>query len=165
MKLIITLLIIFSAALLHFGHEALNYLLFKDSLSVLISSSSILFAILGVWIALLYPQEFKDLKSGKQDDSERAKDLKRLVKSMFFCVIIICSILIISYSSIFIKKFITNNNIIYFRYFSGIALAIITIVQIYCYLTILLPLTAIDSHLVKKDYQKNLMDKFSPEDE
>lgn len=165
MKLILIALLIFSSALLHFGHEALNYIMFKDSLAVLISSSSILFAILGVWIALLYPQEFKDLKSGKEDDSDRTRDLKRLIKSMFFCVIVICLVLILSYSAIFLKEFVTNENLAYFQYLSGTFLAVITIIQIYCYLTILLPLTTIDNHLVKKAYQKKLMDKFSPDDD
>ena len=165
MKLIISTLIFLGGILTYFAHQNINYLLFKDNLSLLTSSSSILFAILGVWIALLYPEEFKDLKNGKNDHSERFKDLKILVNSMVLCVITICSILIVSFCAPYLKKYINFNNLYIFQYINTIFLLIVTITQIYCYLTILLPTTAIDNQLETEKHKKKLMEKFSPEDE
>lgn len=165
MKIILLLLFLFNCAIIYFAHTNINYALFKDSLVLLTSSASILFAILGVWIALLYPKEFSNLKSGKIDESDRFKDLKTLVNSMVLCVLTICFILIANFCSIYLKKYATADNLNIFQYISSLFLSIITITQIYCYLTILLPTTSVDTQVKTNEHKQKIMDKFSPEED
>lgn len=83
MKVIIFLLTILGSIAIYFSYSSINYTVFKENINFFITSTSILFAILGVWIALLYPKEFKDLKENTEEaTSDRHKDLKSLIWSM-----------------------------------------------------------------------------------
>src|SRR5690606_10243476 len=144
MKVIIFLLTILGSIAIYFSYSSINYTVFKENINFFITSTSILFAILGVWIALLYPKEFKDLKENTEEaTSDRHKDLKSLIWSMVLCVLTICSILLVNFSSLYLKKYINLDNIIVFQLIASFYLLIITIIQIYCYLIILLPTTFI----------------------
>ncbi|MGE8653655.1 MAG: hypothetical protein ACN6NV_07885 [Acinetobacter gandensis] len=102
MKVIIFLLTLLGSISIYFSYSSVNYTAFKENISFFITSTSILFGILGVWIALLYPKEFKDLKEkSEQAISERHKDLKSLIWSMVLCVLTICSILLVNFSSLY----------------------------------------------------------------
>lgn len=166
MKIIILLIACAGGIAIYFAHPSLNYLILKENINLFITSTSILFAILGVWIALLYPKEFKDLKEGKEGNNlDRHKDLKLLVWSMVLCVLTICSILIVNFASLYLKKYINLNNIKYFQIIGSIYLLTITIIQIYSYLTILLPTTFIENQINIYQHKKKLMDKYSPDEE
>lgn len=166
MKIIIFLLTLLGSTGIYFSYSSVNYTTFKENISFFITSTSILFAILGVWIALLYPKEFKDLKEKSEEAiSDRHKDLKSLIWSMVLCVLTICSILLVNFSSLYLKKYININNINIFQIVTSIYLLVITIVQIYCYLTILLPTTFIENQINIFKHKKDLMDKFSPDED
>lgn len=166
MKVIIFLLTLLGIIAIYFSYSSVTYTVFKENISFFITSTSILFAILGVWIALLYPKEFKELKDKNEDAiSDRHKDLKSLIWSMVLCVLTICSILLVNFSSLYLKKYINFNNITIFQLLASFYLLVITIVQIYCYLIILLPTTFIENQINTHKYKKDLMDKFSPDDD
>ena len=138
MKVIIFLLTILGSIAIYFSYSSINYTVFKENINFFITSTSILFAILGVWIALLYPKEFKDLKENTEEaTSDRHKDLKSLIWSMVLCVLTICSILIVNFSILYLKKYINLDNIIVFQLIASFYLLIITIIQIYFYLILI----------------------------
>jgi len=166
MKVIIFLLTILGSIAIYFSYSSINYTVFKENINFFITSTSILFAILGVWIALLYPKEFKDLKENTEEaTSDRHKDLKSLIWSMVLCVLTICSILLVNFSSLYLKKYINLDNIIVFQLIASFYLLIITIIQIYCYLIILLPTTFIENQINIHKQKKDIMDKFSPDED
>ncbi|MGE8655013.1 MAG: hypothetical protein ACN6NV_14985, partial [Acinetobacter gandensis] len=68
-------------------------------------------------------------------------------------------------SRLYLKKYISTDNIILFQLLASSYLLIITIIQIYCYLIILLPTTFIENQINIFKHKKDLMDKFSPDED
>lgn len=166
MKIIISVLTLLGSIIIYLNYTSINYSILKENINFFITSTSILFAILGVWIALLYPKEFKDYRKNKDENtSDRHKDLKSLILSMVLSVLIICSILLVNFFSIYLIKYVNIDNIKFFQLATSIYLLLITITQIYCYLTILLPTTSIENKINIDNHKKNLMQKYSPDED
>lgn len=117
-----------------------NYELFKEYCNSLMVVSGMVFTLMGIWIAFLYPNSLEKIKNPSKveiaDFSDSSHDLKRLnyiVGSILKSLFIMCSILII-YASIALFKntSIYNYNYLIFKKLAVFSLMIMLILQIEC---------------------------------
>lgn len=163
-KIILFLLFLILSPLLWFFGENIP---FEDQIGIfdsLKSSASIIFAILGAWLAVIYPKNLKLIfKTADQQEIENTLIFKKLIWGL---IIITSSLMmmIISLPIIVLMK-----NIYLFQEYKSemlrafsIYILALTIVQIYALLVTLVPNIKIMLDLSKFKEKKNIQDRNMP---
>lgn len=112
----------------------------KDILTALSTSSSIIFAILGIWLAILYPDNFSNIIKKEQNEIETDVIFQKLNFSLILTTLILISIIfsnILMYVLKNIYFFISYKSTL--RSFFFTYLCSISILQAYAILTTLIP--------------------------
>jgi len=110
----------------------------KETLSALLNISSIIFAIIGAWIAVIYPKAmgrvFKNLpvKNSELDSAENdEKYLTELVSIVLVSAAVLMSVLILQFSTPIFKKLINKDLLIYGKYAFIYIVTFLTMTQLY----------------------------------
>lgn len=112
----------------------------KEILTVLSTSSSIIFAILGIWLAILYPDNFSSLIRKEEKKLETDAIFQKLNLSLVLTTLILISII---FSNLIMYIFINIDFLKNYKYLLRglffIYLSSISLIQAYTILTTLIP--------------------------
>lgn len=163
-KVILTILFLIISPLLWFSGKSIP---FKDQIDLfdsLKNSASIIFAILGAWLAVIYPKDLKLIfKTANQQQIENTLIFKKLIWGL---IVITSSLMmmIISFPIIVLIK-----NIVLFQEYKSellrafsIYILALTLIQIYALLVTLVPNIKIMLDLSNFKEKKNIQDRNMP---
>ncbi|WP_222889424.1 hypothetical protein [Enterobacter sp. C2] len=134
---------LFVAALLTFAFKsritALSYNDYKDTLGALLNISSIIFAIIGAWIAIVYPRAMARIinkqssaQGNQSENKESHKDanyLSELVEIVMVSAIVLMAVLLIQFFAPILKGLISNPYLPYVKYMNFSCVSFLTIAQ------------------------------------
>tara|TARA_R110002050_G_scaffold268367_1_gene410398 strand:+ start:1099 stop:1611 length:513 start_codon:yes stop_codon:yes gene_type:complete len=123
----------------------LNYGAYKDTLGALLNISSIIFAIIGAWIAIIYPRAigrvFKDSKipstTIKEADTD-ANYLSELVEIVMVSAIVLMVVLSIQFVVPIAKVFLNGEWKSYAKFLSFFVISMLTLSQLYAVFRVIL---------------------------
>ncbi|HBR5479333.1 TPA: hypothetical protein L9Y92_001646 [Klebsiella pneumoniae] len=114
----------------------LTYNDYKDTLGALLNISSIIFAIIGAWIAIVYPRAMARIinkkNSNQNKSSESHKDasyLSELVEIVMVSAVVLMAVLLIQFFAPILKGLVSNIYIPYVKYLVFICISFLTIAQ------------------------------------
>ncbi len=120
------------------------------------TTASIIFAVAGVWLAIIYLDRLKSPYKKSSYDPVHLKGFAQLFSPVINSVITLCAILLVGITAPILKQLIEPEEyIIYFRQASMGFLALLTMFQIYTVLSVLVPVLNI--------IDKNEQDKHATE--
>ncbi len=116
---------------------------YKEILSALMTISSIVFAIIGAWVAVIYPKAIVrnfDGKSGNTlaESEQDASNLHNLIEIALISAIVLMSILLILYIVPILKFYVIKNQIIYFKYIGFFVITTLTAWEVVALFSIIL---------------------------
>lgn len=122
----------------------LSYASYKDTLGALMNISSIIFAIIGAWIAIIYPRAIGRVFKGQPvDEVKRNADsdadyLSNLVEIVMVSALVLMCVLSIQFVVPIAITFFVNESIIYAKYALFFIITILTISQLYAISSVIL---------------------------
>lgn len=124
--------------------SVLSYASYKDTLGALMNISSIIFAIIGAWIAIIYPRAIGRVFKGQSVD-ELMKDadsdadyLSNLVEIVMVSAIVLMLVLSIQFVAPLAKIFFANGAIIYAKYAIFFITTMLTFLQLHAIFRVVL---------------------------
>lgn len=147
--------------------EKLNYETYKDTLSALLNISAIIFAIIGAWIAIIYPRaigkafksesnETKSENDKKLEENESDADyLSELVEIVLVSAFVLMFVLIIQFSVPVIKPIIAGESTKLLKYSIFYVVFLLTLSQLYAIFRVILA----NYFFLNKLRKKNIDDK------
>lgn len=116
----------------------LGYAAYKDTLGALLNISSIIFAIIGAWIAIIYPRAIGRVFKGVTDSNQTQKDadsdanyLSELVEIVMVSAIVLMIVLTIQFTVPIAKTLISDEWVFYSKYAAFYVVTCLTISQLY----------------------------------
>ena len=116
----------------------LPYSSYKDTLSALLNISSIIFAIIGAWIAIIYPRAIGRAFKGSsiEDISIKEADadagyLSELVEIVMVSAVVLMIVLSIQFSVPIVKSMLIDSYVIYAKYLAFYVISMLTLSQLY----------------------------------
>jgi hypothetical protein len=123
----------------------LGYSAYKDTLVALLNISSIIFAIIGAWIAIIYPRAIGRAFKGKSVNDPTLKDadtdadyLGELVEIVMVSAIVLMTVLSIQFAAPIIKELITGSWAITLKYTAFYVVSLLTLSQLYAVFRVIL---------------------------
>ncbi len=118
---------------------SLSYNDYKDTLGALLNISSIIFAIIGAWIAIVYPRAMARIinkKNSNQNNQSESKEshkdanyLSELVEIVMVSALVLMAVLLIQFFAPILKGLIVNTYIPYVKYLNFSCISFLTIAQ------------------------------------
>ncbi|MDK9420829.1 hypothetical protein PO857_003141 [Pectobacterium carotovorum] len=118
---------------------SLSYNDYKDTLGALLNISSIIFAIIGAWIAIIYPRAMARILNKKNasnvnnsENRESNKDanyLSELVEIVMVSAVVLMAVLLIQFFAPILKGLIVNEYLPYVKYLNFTGVSFLTIAQ------------------------------------
>lgn len=139
----------------------LGYSTYKDTLSALLNISSIIFAIIGAWIAIIYPRAigrvFKsaEVKEAIKDSDNDADYLGELVEIVMVSAIVLMFVLAIQFAVPIFKGFIVGSSLIVAKYAAFYIVTLLTISQLIAVFRVILA----NYFFLNELRRKNIQDK------
>jgi len=125
--------------------DVLNYGAYKETLSALLNISSIIFAIIGAWIAIIYPRAigriFKESKAQSstiKDADTDADYLSELVEIVLVSAIVLMVVLSIQFLVPIAKVFLDGDWKSYAKYVAFFVISMLTLSQLYAVFRVIL---------------------------
>jgi hypothetical protein len=124
---------------------ALGYSAYKETLGALQNISSIIFAIIGAWIAIIYPRAIGRVFKGssvsdisiKEADSN-ANYLSELVEIVMVSAVVLMVVLSIQFSAPIVREIATDSLSIYAKYVVFYVVSMLTVSQLYAIFRVIL---------------------------
>ena len=114
------------------------------------STASIIFAVAGVWLAIVYPDRLKNPFVSTPQDPTYKRGFSLLFSPIIHSIVIICIVLFVGIAATLLKNIeIFNQHISIMRSISFALVATLTMFQIYTVLSVLIPAANIEN----KHYQ------------
>lgn len=161
--IVIALITLISTYFLRETIPLLGYAAYKDTLSALLNISSIIFAIIGAWIAIIYPRAigrvFKGVTYTKQainDANSDADYLSELVEIVMVSAIVLMIVLLIQFTVPIAKALITGKLILFSKYAAFYVISSLTISQLYAVFRVILANYFFLSGLRKKNVKNEI---------
>ncbi|MGL5679645.1 MAG: hypothetical protein ACRDC2_08580 [Plesiomonas shigelloides] len=136
--IIIAVLSIIATFLLRDIISTLGYSVYKDTLSALLNISSIIFAIIGAWIAIIYPRAIGRAFKGHDISSYALKDansdanyLSELIETVMVSAVVLMLVLIIQYTAPVLKAIISDYKAPFFKHTTFFIVTLLTLSQLY----------------------------------
>lgn len=117
----------------------LTYNDYKDTLGALLNISSIIFAIIGAWIAIIYPRAMARILNKRKSESEPSSEnnesnkdanyLSELVEIVMVSAMVLMAVLLIQFFAPILKGLISGTYIPYVKYFNFWCVSFLTIAQ------------------------------------
>lgn len=124
---------------------SLNYLAYKDTLGALLNISSIIFAIIGAWIAIIYPRAIGRAFKGKSVSDKTLKDadtdadyLSELVEIVMVSAIVLMVVLSIQFLVPIAKHLMLGGWVVYAKYTAFCVVLLLTLSQLYAVFRVIL---------------------------
>lgn len=118
--------------------SSLGYSAYKETLSALLNISSIIFAIIGAWIAIIYPRAIGRAFKGKYISEQTLKEadtdasyLSELVEIVMVSAIVLMIVLLIQFSTPIIKGLMVGKWFICSKYAAFFVISLLTFSQLY----------------------------------
>lgn len=118
--------------------SSLGYSAYKDTLGALLNISSIIFAIIGAWIAIIYPRAIGRVFKGGEVSERALKDadadadyLSELVEIVMVSAIVLMVVLFIQFSVPIAKALLLGKVILYSKYAAFFVVSLLTLSQLY----------------------------------
>jgi uncharacterized membrane protein (UPF0182 family) len=108
------------------------------------NTSGIVFAVMGAWIAIIYPEAFRSLSSS---NDEGKKNILNMLQAMSISALILAFILVVALCVPLMKQFSVLND--YVKPLRGVSYTFVSILTVAQLWTILL--TILPNYLVKRD--------------
>ena len=125
--------------------SSLNYSAYKDTLGALLNISSIIFAIIGAWIAIIYPRAIGRAFKGKSVSDKALKEadtdadyLSELVEIVMVSAIVLMVVLSVQFLVPIAKNLILGSWIVYSKYTAFFAVSLLTLSQLYAVFRVIL---------------------------
>lgn len=125
--------------------SSLGYSAYKETLAALLNMSSIIFAIIGAWIAIIYPRAIGRAFKGESVNDKTLKDadkdadyLSELVEIVMVSAIVLMIVLTIQFAVPIMKELITGNWIEYSKYAAFYIVCLLTLSQLYAVFRVIL---------------------------
>ncbi|AEG02860.1 hypothetical protein [Methylomonas methanica] len=125
--------------------SSLGYSAYKDTLGALLNISSIIFAIIGAWIAIIYPRAIGRAFKGKNVSDQVLKDadtdadyLSELVEIVMVSAIVLMIVLSIQFAVPIAKGLIVGNWVCYSKYTAFFVVSLLTLSQLYAVFRVIL---------------------------
>jgi hypothetical protein len=157
MKIFFLLIVSF---LVGFIIDPIDYLLQKELYDLLIQISSIVLAISGAWLAVIFPESFKNILNFSNEYKSDYEIIKVLVNVMIGSLIILIIVALIKFFALI------SSNIIFFLEYKNIlkqiSLSFLTglyIYELYILLLVIFPIRNIFNRATKENMKNNMIDK------
>lgn len=130
--------------LLRHSIETFQYSIYKDTLDALMNISSIIFAIIGAWIAIIYPKAigvvFKPTSSEKEIKESDADTnyLSELVEIVMVSAIVLMFVLLLKFGVPLASKILPQEYINYGRYIAFFFISTLTFSQLHAIFRVIL---------------------------
>lgn len=164
-SVIFILLILIPISLIFIYGKNVSYSDQKDILDSLKDTASIIFAILGAWIAVIYPKNLQEKILKLETDSDKEQEI--VFEKLIYGLILITSVLILMILSLVFINMIKN--ISYFVQYRDILrsllllyLYVISLVQCYALLVTLMPNIKILVDLISTRHERNVQKNMNP---
>lgn len=115
----------------------LGYSAYKDTLGALLSISSIIFAIIGAWIAIIYPRAIGRVFSGPENTGQKIKEadtdadyLSELVEIVMVSAFVLMVVLTIQFSAPLIKELLSIEYFNEAKYIAFFIVLMLTLAQL-----------------------------------
>lgn len=141
-------LAIISAIATYFLRDAvssLDYAAYKDTLGALLNISSIIFAIIGAWIAIIYPRAIGRVFKGKSVSDKALKEadtdadyLSELVEIVMVSAIVLMVVLSIQFIVPIAKSLILESWVVYSKNTAFFVVSLLTLSQLYAVFRVIL---------------------------
>ncbi|WP_288985821.1 hypothetical protein [uncultured Pseudoalteromonas sp.] len=161
--IIIALITLIATYVLRDTVPLLGYSTYKDTLSALLNISSIIFAIIGAWIAIIYPRAigrvFKGADDSKQilsDANSDADYLSELVEIVMVSAVVLMIVLLIQFTVPISKVLLTEELVLYAKYGAFYVVTSLTISQLYAVFRVILANYFFLNGLRKKNVDKKI---------
>ncbi|WP_205341918.1 hypothetical protein [Denitrificimonas caeni] len=136
--LVLAVLSIIATYFLRDTVSSLGYSDYKDTLGALLNISSIIFAIIGAWIAIIYPRAIGRAFQGKTVSDQAFKDadtdadyLSELVEIVMVSAIVLMVVLFVQFAVPIAKMLIVGKWIFYSKYMAFFVVSLLTVSQLY----------------------------------
>lgn len=123
----------------------LKYDAYKDTLDALLNVSSIIFAIIGAWIAIIYPRAIGRAFSGRSISDPEVKEadgdanyLGELVEIVMVSAIVLMAVLSIQFFTPIVKSLLSPSYLVYAKYGIFFMVAMLTFSQLYAVFRVIL---------------------------
>lgn len=164
-SVIFILLILIPISLILIYGKNVSYSDQKDILDSLKDTASIIFAILGAWIAVIYPKNLQEKIFKLETDSDKEQEI--VFEKLIYGLMLITSVLILMILSLVFINMIKN--ISYFVQYRDILrsllllyLYVISLVQCYALLVTLMPNIKILVDLFSTRHERNVQKNMNP---
>ncbi len=124
---------------------ALKYDAYKDTLGALLNVSSIIFAIIGAWIAIIYPRAIGRAFSGNSVAAPEVKEadgdanyLGELVEIVMVSAIVLMAVLSIQFCTPILKSVLSPSYLTYGKYGIFFVVAMLTFAQLHAVFRVIL---------------------------
>ncbi|MGG2396368.1 hypothetical protein ACJRW5_05375 [Pseudomonas sp. SH1-B] len=124
---------------------SVSYSDYKDTLSALLNISSIIFAIIGAWIAIIYPRAIGRAFKGVTPADKALKDantdasyLSELVEIVMVSAIVLMIVLFVHFAVPFARILISGDFVVYAKYFGFFLFSLLTLAQLYAVFRVIL---------------------------
>ncbi|WAN09050.1 hypothetical protein D3P44_016880 [Stutzerimonas balearica] len=124
---------------------SLGYSAYKDTLGALLNISSIIFAIIGAWIAIIYPRAIGRAFKGKSVSDQAIKDadtdadyLSELVEIVMVSAIVLMVVLFVQFSVPILKSLVTGSWLALAKYMAFFTVSLLTFSQLYAVFRVIL---------------------------
>lgn len=116
----------------------LSYNDYKDTLGALLNISSIIFAIIGAWIAIVYPRAMARIINNKNPNQNNNKNkeshkdanyLSELVEIVMVSAVVLMAVLLIQFFAPILKGLVSNLYLPYVKYLNFACIGFLTIAQ------------------------------------
>lgn len=115
----------------------LTYDAYKDTLSALLNISSIIFAIVGAWIAIIYPKAIdqvfhtSSISSAEIKSADKDADyLSELLEIVVVSALVLMVVLTIQFSAPLIREISFGDRLIYLKYCAFYTICVLTAMQL-----------------------------------
>jgi hypothetical protein len=124
---------------------SLGYAAYKDTLGALLNISSIIFAIIGAWIAIIYPRSIGRAFKAKNilDQSLKEADtdadyLSELVEIVMVSAVVLMFVLAIQFAVPIMKNLLSPALLLYAKYVAFYIIFMLTLSQLYAVFRVIL---------------------------
>lgn len=140
---LLVLLVLMVAVMSYFLAGNITYTNVTNIMSVLQNVSSIIFAIVGVWVGYLYPKLITEIINNKEDDffdsKTETKKMESLITTIALSAIVLIGVLVFYLLVLFIKGSVFYLTYLSFFKMLGVTYAFILVcIQIYCIFSVIL---------------------------
>lgn len=143
--LVLAVISVIATYLLRENILLLNYAAYKETLSALLNISSIIFAIIGAWIAIIYPRAIGRAFKGKTISDQSLKDadtdadyLSELVEIVMVSAIVLMIVLAIQFTVPILKTIQIKEWLSHVKYCAFFVVFMLTISQLYAVFRVIL---------------------------